>query len=73
MLYHKEKRKILILSLSAVAISVSFNWILTGLYAATGAAIATIASYAVILLLVILFVKPMLAAIIQKNTTQTNI
>jgi O-antigen/teichoic acid export membrane protein len=73
MLYHKQKRKILIVSLSAVVISVSSNWILTRLYAVTGAALATIASYAVVLLLVLFFVKPMLAAIIQKNTTQTNI
>jgi len=70
-LYHKEKRKILILSLSAVAISVVFNWILTGLYAATGAAIATIVSYAVILLMVIYFVRPLLRLIMQKDTSQS--
>ena len=68
MLYHKEKRKILLLSLSAVAVSVVFNWIFIGLYAALGAAIATIASYTVILLMVMLFVKPMLIAVLQKNT-----
>ena len=68
MLYHKEKRKILLLSLSAVAVSVVFNWIFIGLYAALGAAIATIASYTVILLMVMLFVKPMLTAVLQKNT-----
>jgi O-antigen/teichoic acid export membrane protein len=71
MLYHKEKRKIMALSLSAVIVSAAFNWILTGLYAASGAAIATIISYAVILLLVIFFVKPMFAAIMQKSTTKT--
>jgi len=68
MLYHKEKRKILVLSLSAVAVSVIFNWIFIGLYAALGAAIATLVSYTVILLMVMLFVKPMLAAVLQKNT-----
>ena len=68
MLYHKEKRKILLLSLSAVAVSVVFNWIFISLYAALGAAIATIASYTVILLMVMLFVKPMLIAVLQKNT-----
>jgi O-antigen/teichoic acid export membrane protein len=70
LLYHKEKKKILMLSLTAIVTSFVFNWLLTGLYAATGAAIATIASYAVILILVMFFVKPMLAAILQKNKTK---
>jgi O-antigen/teichoic acid export membrane protein len=71
MLYYKEKRKILILSISAVVVSVVFNWILTGLYAASGAAIATIVSYTVILLLVVYFVQPMLKVMMQKDTSQS--
>lgn len=73
MLYHKEKRKILKLSIIAVVVSTAFNWMLTSRYAASGAAFATIASYAVILLLVMYFVKPMLVAIFQKNIFQKNI
>ena len=71
LLYYKEKKKILILSIIAILVSIIFNSWLTSNQGAKGAAIATVASYATILLIVCFFVKPFIVAMMQNYKPST--
>lgn len=55
LLYHKDKRKIFLLSVCCIAVSLSCNYFFISRWQDTGAALASVLSYAIIFLLTIAF------------------
>lgn len=69
LLYEKQKKKIGLLSLIAVAISITANWFFTGKYGGTGAAIATVSSYGCIMAISYIFVYRKIETILQSKVS----
>ncbi len=58
LLYHKLKTRLLILSISCIAISVGCNYFFISRYNAQGAAIGVFAAYLLVLIITLLFTSP---------------
>lgn len=57
MLYHKQKKKLLLLSFISIAISITCNYFLIKNWGDTGAAMATVTCYFLVLILTLIFTK----------------
>lgn len=57
LLYYKEKKKILVLSVYCIGISLVLNYFLISHYGALGAAVSTIATYFIVLILTLFLTK----------------
>jgi len=57
LLYFKEKRRILLLSVCCIVVSIGFNYFLTALWGARGAAMANVCTYSTALIFTLLFTR----------------